>query len=280
MRLRVEIDPRSGFCPGVQRAVEMAESVLDERGTLYCLGDMVHNDAELDRLKDRGMVSVGHERLKELRGNTILFRAHGEPPASYRLASENGLQVIDATCPVVRRLQRQVKKAYENGEHVMICGKPGHPEVVGLAGQAAGRASVVNDPENIVPGTLPPQVTLFCQTTLPVASLRRLEAFLKGAGIQTRVHNTICSCVSGRHADLRNFASKVDALVFVGGRTSSNARALYEICKQVNPRTYFAGYASEIESDWFRPATLVGVTGAASTPDWMLKKAADVIRAL
>lgn len=277
LNLQVRIDPRSGFCPGVRKAVEKAEAALEGGEELYCLGDIVHNDEEIKRLEGKGLVFTDYDRFRELKNKTVLFRAHGEPPSIYALAAANNNRVIDASCPVVLKLQQRVGEAREAGEHILIYGKKGHPEVVGLLGYAGEGAQVANDPAEIDPATLPQALTLFCQTTQPVEGLSRITGFLEEAGIQIRLHDTICQCVSGRYPGLKAFAAGHQVLVFVGGQNSSNARALFDVCKAVNPHSHFVSRPGEVKPDWFEAGQKIGVTGSASTPLWQLKALAEVL---
>jgi 4-hydroxy-3-methylbut-2-en-1-yl diphosphate reductase len=277
LNLQVRIDPRSGLCPGVNKAVEKAEAALQTGEEIYCLGDIVHNDEEIKRLEGRGLVFLDHGRFRELKNKTVLFRAHGEPPSSYALAAANHNRVIDASCPVVLNLQQRVWKARDAGEHILIYGKKGHPEVIGLLGHAGEDALVANDPVEIDPATLPQAVTLFCQTTQPVEGLSRMIRFLENAGVKVRLHNTICQCVSGRYPRLKTFAAGHEVLVFVGGQQSSNARALFDYCKEVNPHSHFVSRLDEVNPGWFKAGQKVGVTGSASTPLWQLKVVAEAL---
>jgi 4-hydroxy-3-methylbut-2-enyl diphosphate reductase len=278
--LDVRIDPRSGFCPGVGKAIRLAEEALDAGQELFCLGDVVHNEEEVARLAARGLKVVDREGYRRLRNKTVLFRAHGEPPESYETARLNGLRILDATCPVVRQLQQRVQRAAENGETVLICGKPGHPEVEGLLGRAGGCALVAEDPDGLLPETLPDGLSVFCQTTLPVENLQRMTAFLQGAGVRLKVHDTICACVSGRVPRLKAFAAGHDVVVFVGGRQSSNARALFKSCLEANPDSHFVTGPGNLSAGWFSQGQKVGVSGSASTPLWLLRKVAAALETL
>jgi 4-hydroxy-3-methylbut-2-en-1-yl diphosphate reductase len=277
LNLQVRIDPRSGFCPGVRKAVEKAGAALEGGEELYCLGDIVHNDEEVKRLEGKGLVFIDYDRFRELKNKTVLFRAHGEPPSSYALAAANNNRVLDASCPVVLNLQQKIGRAREAGEHILIYGKKGHPEVIGLLGHAGKGAQVANDPAEIDPASLPQAVTMFCQTTQTVEGLSRMTTFLEEAGLQIRLHDTICQCVSGRYPGLKAFAAGHEVLVFVGGQMSSNARALFDACKAANPNSYFVSRPGEVQSDWFVAGHSVGVTGSASTPLWQLKAVAEVL---
>ena len=286
--LKVDVDSRSGFCGGVIRAISKAEEYLAGGGLkLYSLGAIVHNEEELSRLRAKGLESVGD--VDEVpQGAPILIRAHGVPPEIYSRAG--GHQIIDCTCPVVLRLQKDIKNAYEAQKasgrpgKVVIFGKKGHPEVLGLVGQTQGRALVLEDVPQMegafASGELTPgmDVELFSQTTKSpdgYADLRRcLSERLEG---RLEVHDTICSQVATRHAHLSEFARSHDCVVFVSGRTSSNGKVLCDLCRSVNPRTYRVGSAEELKGEWFSPGESVGVCGATSTPRWLLEKVAFAI---
>lgn len=280
--IKVEIDAQSGFCGGVIRAIGKAEKYLENQPRLYSLGEMVHNEAELERLGAKGLISLRHEDMRRLsRGDTLLIRAHGEPPATYRKAEELGLNIIDCTCPVVLRLQAIILGAYQalNGKGtIVIFGKIGHAEVLGLVGQVGGDAVVVENlaqlKEHIRKGDIKPPVALFSQTTMNPAEYEEICNYLTSEGIDLHVHNTICSQVADRHRLLADFARGHDAVVFVSGSQSSNGRVLFELCRSVNPRTYMAGTVKEIDAGWFKPSDSVGVCGATSTPKWLLEEVA------
>lgn len=264
----------------MKTAIQKADEALDKGEELYCLGDIVHNDGELKRLKERGMVFIDHAQLRQMKDKTVMFRAHGEPPASYLLIAENHHRLIDASCPVVLKLQQRIGKARQSGEQILIYGKKGHPEVDGLLGHAGESAVVANEPAEIDMRSLSPAVTLFCQTTQPVGGMDRMAAFLEKAGVQVRVHDTICRCVAGRYPGLKAFAEGHDAVVFVGGGNSSNARALFAHCREINPRSWFVTAGDSIDPAWFSPGQRVGVTGSASTPLWQLKQVAGALENL
>ncbi|TVR72734.1 MAG: 4-hydroxy-3-methylbut-2-enyl diphosphate reductase [Marinilabiliales bacterium] len=288
----VTIDPSSGFCFGVRRAIEQAEDLLDREGKLYCLGDLVHNKAEMQRLERRGLTSIDHSAMEKLREAPLLFRAHGEPPSSYDLTGRNRLSLTDATCPIVKKLQEKVRKAWmemkEKGGQLVIFGNPGHPETIGLLGHTEGGAVIVQEAGNIEAVNPAQPVTLFSQTTRNPDEYRRLagniEAKMKehfpGGNVPLKVHNTICGQISGRTPRIRKFAASRDVIVFVGGSQSSNAKVLFGQCREVNPRSWFVTGASEIKPEWFEDAGSAGVCGATSTPRWLMEEAAERIREL
>ena len=278
--LKATIDRRSGFCFGVVKAIQKAETLLDEGQTVYCVGQIVHNDEEVNRLKKKGLVTIDHQEMTALSGANILFRAHGEPPASYETARKNNNILMDATCPIVLKLQRDVKKAWQEGDHVFIFGKHRHPETIGLAGQTDGEAVVFNSLEELKKLELPGRITLFSQTTMSPEVFQQVVQYLEGMGVEVDLHDTICRQVSGRDQELKMFSRRHDRVIFLAGRHSSNGRMLYEVCRSHNPNTHFASTAEEIQRDWFREGESVGICGATSTPLWLLKKAKEKIESL
>ena len=310
MNLQVEIEKHSGFCGGVIRAIGRAEKFLEESPgkTLYSLGDIVHNEAELRRLGEKGLVTINKDGLMNIpdpSSETLLIRAHGEPPQTYSLARELGLTVIDCTCPVVLKLQKSIREAYERvkpaGGQIVIFGKIGHAEVLGLLGQVGGDAVVIENMQMLLSaigdGSIRTDrpLEIFSQTTKsPVEyseickvlseALRQAQRPMKvdetgttssPAGLT--VHNTICSQVASRHDELAEFALRHDVIVFVSGASSSNGKVLFDLCKSRNPHTYHISEPSELESDWFSDGDKVGVCGATSTPGWLLEQVAERI---
>lgn len=287
MRLSVEIDPRSGFCGGVIRAIAWAEKYLEEHpgGPLCSLGALVHNEEEMQRLGEKGLRTI--ERLEDAEGGKVLIRAHGEPPGTYRRAGELGLSLIDRTCPVVLRLQQSIREAYERvgakGGKIVIFGRIGHAEVLGLQGQADGGAVVVESvemlDEAIAGGEIPldKPVEIFSQTTGSPEEFRRISSLLREKNSRLTVHETICAQVSSRYEELAEFASGHDVVVFASGRKSSNGKVLFELCRRLNSRSHQISSASEIDPSWFRDGDGVGVCGATSTPKWLLTEIADKI---
>jgi 4-hydroxy-3-methylbut-2-enyl diphosphate reductase len=303
--LTVDIDSNSGFCAGVIRAISKAEEFLKDGERLYSLGAIVHNDAELSRLVDKGMVTIDKEDLEEMvdaKGETLLIRAHGEPPQTYETAENLGFKIIDCTCPVVLQLQKRIKEAYlriqaEGQGQIIIFGKIGHAEVLGLVGQTEGKAVVVENicmlEEYVETGVLKLDVhtEVFSQTTKSPAEYSRLCARLeemmasycelpierfKGRDL-LNVHDTVCSQVATRHERLSKFALEHDIIIFVSGKASSNGKVLCDLCKSLNIRTYHIDSVSEIKREWFRADDKVGVCGATSTPKWLLEEVAEHI---
>ncbi len=275
--LHVEIDPSAGFCFGVAAAVGKAEATLKETGNLHCVGQLLHNTHEIRRLEVMGLRTISHEKLPEMTGYSVLFRAHGEPPGSYEMSRLSGARLVDATCPVVKKLQERVKKSHERGETIIIYGKPGHPEVAGIVGQINGDAIVADRPETLSPEVLPEKLTLYSQTTMPVEGLRNLARWLEKYGKEVKLHNTVCRRVTDRVKEVEQFARTKDVILFVGGKNSSNSRYLFNICRQVNPRTQFIEDPGEVQSKWFRSGDRVGVTGGTSTPVWLLEETAGAV---
>ncbi|TPG72494.1 4-hydroxy-3-methylbut-2-enyl diphosphate reductase [Hymenobacter nivis] len=277
MSLSVRIDPNSGFCFGVIYAIQMAEDLLDEQGYLYCLGDIVHNDEEVHRLQQRGLRIICHERLAELRDEAVLIRAHGEPPSTYKLALENNLTLIDASCPVVLKLQNRIKTSFDKREQIFIYGKHGHAEVLGLLGQTGGQAVVFESLAELMTHELPTALTLYSQTTKSTASFYNIKSELENRGYQVNANDTICRQVSNRDKDLRRFAAQFDQIAFVSGTKSSNGKVLYQVCKETNPDTHFISNVEDIDRSWFRPGQSVGICGATSTPMWLMEQVREAL---
>lgn len=279
----VEIDHKSGFCFGVRNAVEIAEKALEKDGFLYSLGHIVHNEKEVQRLQEMGLKSISHEEFFGLSHCKVLIRAHGEPPATYEYARKNGIELIEATCPVVLMLQKRVRKAAEQLNEtgqIVIFGHEGHAEVTGLLGQAGDRAIVIDDPDDLKQIDPDGQVIVFSQTTMPVDGFSRLKQNIQNLhdSKNPETHDTICRQVSNRIPNLQEFATRYDIVVFVGGAKSSNARVLYDVCKSRNPQSYFISSPEELHAAWFIDAQKVGVCGATSTPQWLMEQVADAIR--
>jgi 4-hydroxy-3-methylbut-2-enyl diphosphate reductase len=277
LQLHVAIDPNSGFCFGVVYAIEMAEDILDEQGYLYCLGDIVHNDEEVKRLENKGLRIIDHETLKELKNEKVLIRAHGEPPSTYRIAADNNLQLIDASCPVVLKLQNRIKNSYDKSNKIYIYGKPGHAEVEGLLGQTNREAIIFQSLEELNLETVPREMTLYSQTTKSTDKFYEIKETLQKAGITVHANDTICRQVSNRDKELRDFAGQYDKILFVSGTKSSNGKVLYQVCKNRNPHTYFISRKEEIDPSWFSPQDRVGICGATSTPMWLMEEVRDAL---
>lgn len=287
--LKVEIDPGSGFCGGVIRAITRAEDFLAREGRLYSLGAIVHNDAELRRLQKQGLITVNSlEDVAE--GGTVLIRAHGEPPSTYESAQKRKLSVIDCSCPVVLQLQRRIREAYvrlhqdgRNGQ-VIIFGRVGHAEVLGLLGQVDGDALVVESPqmleETLDKLDFSEPMEIFSQTTKSPLEYQEICEMLRARGARLTVHDTICAQVASRHDKLAQFARTHDVILFVAGKSSSNGKVLSDLCRSVNPRTYLVNSPAEIEAAWFQCDQSVGICGATSTPKWLLEQVALAVSSL
>jgi 4-hydroxy-3-methylbut-2-enyl diphosphate reductase len=282
--MRVVIDENSGFCFGVVRAISEAESALKQRGEVYSLGDIVHNRVEVQRLEEMGLSTVSHDDISSLQGRTLLIRAHGEPPTTYRLAEKYGVTVIDATCPVVARLQRRVRDAYESMSkidgRVVLLGKRGHAEVVGLTGQVSDDVTVVESEMDLELLDYSRPIYFLSQTTQSIELFNRLAEIIRSRmaeGVEFIVDDTICRRVAGREANLAEFSKGVDVVLFVCGRKSSNGRVLSEVCRRANPRCYNIEEASEIDMAWLEGAESVGICGATSTPRWLMEDVASFI---
>ncbi|ARS42814.1 4-hydroxy-3-methylbut-2-enyl diphosphate reductase [Sphingobacteriaceae bacterium GW460-11-11-14-LB5] len=272
LNLQVNIDKSSGFCFGVVYAIEMAEDILDNEGYLYCLGDIVHNDEEVERLTNRGLKIIDHEVLKNLRDEKVLIRAHGEAPSTYQLALENNLTLIDASCPVVLKLQNRIKNSHDDDEQVLIFGKHGHAEVIGLQGQTDGKAIVFQDLAELDNVELPAKFTLYSQTTKSTDKFYHIKDELLSRGYEVKANDTICRQVSNRYEELEDFVSHYDKIVFVSGKKSSNGKVLYDVCKKHNDNSYFISNVEELDQSWFNENDKVGICGATSTPMWLMEK--------
>ena len=288
--MEVEIDKRSGFCFGVQNAVEITEKALLRGEKVFSLGSIVHNDKEVERLSALGLISINHEQFRNLRNCTVLIRAHGEPPETYALAEKNNIIIIEATCPIVKRLQSRIKetllKTKDNNGQVVIFGKPYHAEVVGLLGQTNNEGILISGPDDIEKVDVTRPVYLFSQTTMDIKDYGHISGLIynkmkeKGITVPDKllfVNNTICGQVSNREYHLKAFARKHDIIIFVSSKESSNGKMLYSVCKSVNTDTYFVSSPEEIDISWFTNKKSAGICGATSTPKWLLDNIRDII---
>ena len=286
----VEIDKQSGFCFGVRNAVEIAEKALLKDEKVFSLGPIVHNDKEVDRLSTLGLVSVDHDQFNNLKNCKVLIRAHGEPPETYSIAEKNNITIIEATCPIVKRLQSKIRetwlKTMVGDGQVVIFGKPGHAEVVGLLGQINNEGILVSGPDDFRKIDISKPVYLFSQTTMSVKEYRNLtdillakmeENGIPDPGKNLIINKTICGQVSNREPHLKTFAKKHDTIIFVSGRESSNGKMLYSVCKNVNPDTHFVSSLEELDKSWFKGKSSVGICGATSTPKWLIENIRDII---
>lgn len=270
----IEIDEGSGFCFGVTTAIKKAEEELAKSDSLYCLGDIVHNGREVERLKKQGLTTVGHADLDTLHDTKMLLRAHGEPPQTYTKAEERNIHLIDATCPVVLNLQKRIRKAYEEGGQIVIYGKNGHAEVIGLVGQTEGTAIVIENMDDAKKLDFSHDIQLFSQTTKSLEGFREIVHYIEEnmqAGAHFHYFDTICRQVANRIPNIKKFAAKHDVILFVCGKKSSNGKVLYNQCLSVNPRTYMIDDPSEIQTTWFDGVQTVGICGATSTPKWLME---------
>lgn len=284
--MKVEIDSNSGFCFGVVTAIHKAEDELDHSGQLYCLGDIVHNAREVERLQDKGLKTITHSDLENLKDVKVLLRAHGEPPKTYETLHKNNVEVIDATCPVVLQLQRRIKKTYDEGVEaeknggkkplIVIYGKNGHAEVNGLVGQTNGEAVVIQDKEGIESLDLDRDIILYSQTTKSIEGFKEIveEISRRKKDGKFEYYDTICRQVANRMQKMKEFAKSHDVIFFVSGAKSSNGKVLFEMCKGVNPKTYLISDESQLDMSLVEGAESVGVCGATSTPLWLMEKVA------
>ena len=286
----VTIDQKSGFCFGVVYAIEMAEEILKKDHKLYCLGDIVHNNKEVDRLNNLGLEIINHQQLESLNNCKVLIRAHGEPPSTYEIALKNDIELLDASCPVVLKLQHQIKEGYEqikniNGQ-VIIFGKEGHAEVTGLVGQTDGKAIIVTTEEDLNKVDFDKPIYIYSQTTKSPAAFQniinnikdKLNSEGKSDELKFVVHDTLCRQVSGREPQLKQFSIDNDVIIFVSGTKSSNGKMLYSSCREENKQSYFISDVKEIKEDWFEDVSSVGICGATSTPRWLMEEVAEFIK--
>ena len=277
--MNIEIDQGSGFCFGVTRAIGKAEEELNKDGHLFCLGDIIHNGKECDRLQRLGLTTINHEELKGIQESKVLLRAHGEPPSTYLLAQKNKIEIIDATCPVVLHLQERIKKEYNEDighkKQIVILGKNGHAEVLGLVGQTEGTAIVIESVEDLHILDYHKDICLYSQTTKPLDEFRHIVEYIKkhiSDDATFTFYDTICRQVANRMPHIREFANRHDVVLFVCGKKSSNGRVLFKECKEANPQSYMIDTANEIDLRWLKDCNSVGICGATSTPKWLMEE--------
>ena len=280
--LQIEIDNGSGFCFGVTTAIQKAEEELAAGKTLYCLGDIVHNGMECERLKQLGLVTINHEEMSRLHGVKVLMRAHGEPPSTYELARENDIEIIDATCPVVLQLQRRIKRQYDAcpEAQIVIFGKPGHAEVLGLVGQTESKAIVIANVEEVKRLDFTRDIYLYSQTTKSLDEFHRIIEYIQehiSPDATFKSFDTICRQVANRMPNISAFASRHDLVLFVCGRKSSNGKVLFNECKSVNPNSHLIEGPEEIKKEWLEGVNTIGICGATSTPKWLMEQCRDAI---
>jgi 4-hydroxy-3-methylbut-2-enyl diphosphate reductase len=283
--MNIRVEEKSGFCYGVVKAVEMADTILDRDGILYSLGQIVHNEMEVMRLEKKGLKTISREELSLLHDCKLLIRAHGEPPSTYETARKNRIEIIDGTCPIVRRIQSAIAaKAVEQDSLIVIFGKRDHPEVEGLFAQAPEKTIIIKSQEDADNLPVSANLHLYSQTTMDSEEFKevisRVEKNQSLKGGKVIVHNTICGHVSHRKPGLQIFAKENDVIIFVGGKHSSNGRVLFQTCKEANPRSYYIGDPDELMKSWFDSAEKVGVAGATSTPRWQIERITDRIKTL
>jgi len=280
--LQIEIDNGSGFCFGVTTAIQKAEEELAKGETLYCLGDIVHNGMECERLRSMGLVTIDHDQMRQLHDVKVLLRAHGEPPETYELARRNNIEIIDATCPVVLQLQKRIKKQFEAGDgQIVIFGKKGHAEVLGLVGQTQSKAIVIEDFDEVTKLDFTHDIYLYSQTTKSLDEFHRIIEYIQGhmaAGATFKSFDTICRSVANRMPNISQFATRHDLILFVCGRKSSNGKVLFNECKRVNPNTHLIEGPEEIAPTWLDGIQTVGICGATSTPKWLMEQCRDAIQ--
>ena len=287
--MKIDIDKKSGFCFGVVYAIQKAEDILKKEGILYCLGDIVHNNVEVNRLEKMGLITINHEQLKTLKNCKVLIRAHGEPPETYKIILKNNIELIDASCPVVLQLQNKIKDGSDailkkNGQ-IIIYGKKGHAEVNGLVGQTGGKAIVIEDEKDLDKIDYSKPINLFSQTTKSITGFHKIKSIIEkniqlSADEDFVTNDTICRQVAYRGDDLPEFAHQHDVIIFVSGKKSSNGKMLYKICKKKNERSYFVSDIEDIKPEWFKSDDSIGICGATSTPMWLMDKIANHIQTI
>ncbi len=279
--MNIQIDQNSGFCFGVDVAIKRAEDELKNGNKIYCLGQIVHNDMEVKRLEDMGMITLTYDEYKQLKNANVLLRAHGEPPETYAIAKKNNINLIDATCPIVINFQKKVKKAHTestNDEQIVIYGNKSHPEVIGLAGQIGYKAIIIENKEDVKNVNFNKPIQLYSQTTKSIKAYKNISNLLEQESKlnlnqeNLKINNTLCGHVSGREPKLKEFAKNHDVIIFVSGKNSSNGKMLFNVCKQANPNTHFISSSEEFKPEWTNNADSIGICGATSTPKWLMEK--------
>ncbi|MEA1887394.1 MAG: 4-hydroxy-3-methylbut-2-enyl diphosphate reductase [Bacteroidota bacterium] len=289
--MKVEIEENSGFCFGVEHAIRLTEEALKAEEEIYSLGHIVHNEAEVKRLEDLGMKTIDYDEFRKLKNSKVVIRAHGEPPETYRIARENNIEIIEATCPIVKKIQKKVRNHHENSMKEvqnLIFGKREHAEVIGLLGQTEGHSILLEEPDDIDQIDFTRPAEIFSQTTMSREKYAELARAIRKRYEQEgyepakmlRVNNTICNQVANREPELKKFCGEYDVIVFVSGKRSSNGKMLYEVCSGVNKEAHFISDTDEIKDSWFEKASTVGVCGATSTPRWLIKKIAERIESI
>lgn len=287
--MKVTIDPGSGFCFGVNRAIQAAEAELKAGNSVYCLGEMVHNKVQMDQLKAKGLKVISHADLPALKGQKIMVRAHGEPPETFQLMKDLGISVLDSTCPIVTKLQERINKSYNSGQipdiQIVIYGKSGHAEVAGLNGNAGNAAIIISSSADFDKIDFTKPIRLFSQTTMDGEAYQSLGKAIRqrmneAGNSDLVIHKSVCKQVSGRAPALRTFAVQHDVIIFVGGSNSANGAYLFSVCKSINEKSFYISNIEDIDLKWFENTNSVGVTGATSTPGWLINKVAEFIKNL
>ena len=275
--LKVTINESSGFCFGVVNAIENAEKELTKTGRVYCVGQIVHNDAEMKRLSEKGLVTIDHNELLNIQSSSVLFRAHGEPPESYTIAGRNKNKIIDASCPIILKLQKKIKEAWLKKENIVIFGKKNHPEVIALNAQTNNESLIIEDSDEISNVEFPNEISIYSQTTMEPESYYNLVKNIEKLEVNVKFNDTICKQVSTRKDKMKEFARHYDKIVFVAGKNSSNGKVLYNVCKNANENTFFISSSSELVKDWFEDNDNIGICGATSTPKWQMEKVKEIL---
>jgi len=285
--MKVTIDPDSGFCFGVNRAIQTAETELEKGNTVFCLGEMVHNRVQMDQLKSKGLKVITHADLPDMKGKTVMIRAHGEPPEIFHKAEELGITLIDATCPIVTKLQQRISDSFTNGDRadiqIVIYGKSNHPEVVGLSGNAGNAAKILHNESEFTKLDFAKPVRLFSQTTMDTEGYQKIgeaiqQRMIEAGNSDLVINKSVCRQVSARAPVLRKFAADNDVIIFVAGYNSANGAYLFGICKEINERSYFVTNTNDIDRQWLNDVKSVGVSGATSTPGWLIDHVADYLK--
>jgi len=281
--LKIEIDNGSGFCFGVTTAIQKAEEELAKGNTLYCLGDIVHNGMECERLRQMGLVTIDHQQMRQLHHVKVLLRAHGEPPETYELARQNDIEIIDATCPVVLQLQKKIKRQYETSPSIVIFGKKGHAEVLGLVGQTRGEAVVVESLDDVKRLDFSHDIYLYSQTTKSLDEFHRIIEYIQqhiAPDATFKSFDTICRSVANRMPNISAFAARHDLILFVCGHKSSNGKVLFNECLRVNPNSHQIEGPEEIDVQWFKDVESIGICGATSTPKWLMEQCEEKVKSI
>ncbi len=277
LHLNVDIDPKSGFCFGVTKAIKMAEKILDKGENVFSIGQIVHNEKEVERLRQKGLHVINREDLKNIHGKTVIFRAHGEPPSTYQTAAHNNNRIIDATCSIILNIHKKIKQSNGKNKPIYIFGKHNHPEVIGLSGRVKQGVIVFEHIDELNLDKIPKNIILYSQTTKDLKEFQNIIQTFKTNGIRVEVHDTICRHVANRKDELRNFCKEHDKMVFIAGKKSSNGKVLFNICEKVNASTFFITSPDELKKSWFVKHENIGIAGATSTSQWLMENVKDIL---